>query len=255
MQTPDPKNISRLRHVPLFQHLPDEALAELAENVTPVHWEKDTVVYRKGDPGDSLFIILGGWVKIVTEDARGEELVLNHCGPGQAIGDVALIDGEPRSASVVALLPVNALELTRDAFIDALTRQPQLGFHIMRGLSARIRLSTTYIEKAIEWSHAVGQGDYSFMEQLDAEHKTVVTMSRSDEARVGEFLSAFFRMVEGVKAREDELRAQLRQLTIQIDEDRRKRDVEEIKKSDFFQGLKSATQRLRKQREDNEQEP
>jgi CRP-like cAMP-binding protein len=242
------KNIKHLRGVPLFKLLPDDVLVELAEKVVTREWNKDEVLFPKGAPGDSMYVLFRGWVKIVTTDNKGDELVLNHCGPGESIGDVALIDGEPRSAGVVALVPVKALELKRDVFLDVFNRQPALALGMMRSLTAKIRLSTIYIEKAIEWSHRVANGDYSFMDQLNAEHETVVTMSRSDEARVGEFLAAFFRMVEGVKKREDTLKQQVVELTIKIDEARRKQEVDELTESSFFQNLKSASQKLRRQR-------
>jgi len=242
-----------LKNVSIFRHLSEDALLELAQRVEPVSWDKDAVLFRKGDSGDAMYLIQSGWVKIVTQDASGNELVLNHCGPGEAVGDMALIDGEPRSATVVALLPGRALKLGRTALLDILQRQPALAMDILHGLSARLRLATTYIEKAIEWSHRVAQGDYAFMEQLGNEHKTIVTMSRSDEARVGEFLSAFFRMVEGVREREEALRKEVYQLKIEIDEARRQREVEEISKTDFFKNLKSVTQRLRRSREDEQQ--
>lgn len=245
------KNIRRLRNASFFKPLSDEMLVELAEQVETVELPKDYLLFSKGDPGDSLYIILQGWVKIVTEGSNGEELVLNHCGPGEAIGDVGLIDGEPRTAGVVTLSPMKAIYLKREVFQDILERQPLLALGVMRGMSSKIRFLTTYIEKAIDWSQCVARGDYGFMEQLDSEHSTIVTMSRQDEERVGEFLSAFYRMVQGVKEREDELKQQVQALSIKIDEVRRQQEVEQLTDSDFFKRLKSTTDRLRRSRGEN----
>jgi CRP-like cAMP-binding protein len=249
------KNVKRLQSVSLFKNLPPDVLIELAEKVEKRTWEKDEMLVRKGDPGDALYVLYSGWVKVVTTDEKGDELVLNHCGPGEAIGDVALIDEGVHPASAISLVPVKALELKRDAFIDIINRQPALALGVMRSLSARIRLFTTYIEKAIEWSHRVAKGDYGFMDQLNVEHRTIVTMSRPDEARVGEFLSAFFRMAEGVKQREDTLKQQVQELSIKFDAARREQEVDALTQTDFFQRLKTATGKFRRQREgDSKQE-
>lgn len=240
------KNVRRLQSVTLFKSLPTEALLELSDKVEKRTWEKDQILAGKGDPCDALYVIYGGWVKLVTTDAKGDEVVLNHCGPGEVIGDVALIDEGLHPAGVIALMPVKALELKREVFQDLIKRQPAMALGVMRGLASKIRLFTTYIEQAIEWSHRIANGDYGFMDQLGEEHRTIVTMSRPDEARVSEFLAAFFRMAEGVKQREETLKRQVIELTIQIDEARRERDVEELTQTSFFKRLKSATDRNRR---------
>jgi CRP-like cAMP-binding protein len=237
----------RLKNVDLFRHLPEDVLGELVLKSQTCEYESDLVLFRKGELGDAIYVILSGWVKVVTEDAQGEELVLNHCGPGEAVGEVSLLDGEPRSASVVTLMPVKAMVLKRDAFMDVLEQHPLLGMSIMRGLTAKIRLSTTYIEKAIEWSHRVAQGDYhSAIDQINSEQSIVVTRSRSDEARVGEFLSAFFRMIEGVRKREEDLKRQVQELTIQVDQARREQEVNELMQTPFYKKLKTARGKIRR---------
>ncbi|MBN2145766.1 MAG: cyclic nucleotide-binding domain-containing protein [Anaerolineales bacterium] len=240
--------IRRLKTVDYFKQSPDAVLVDLAQRVEMVEIPAQTRLFNKGDAGDSLYVIVSGWVKVVTVNAEGEELVLNHCGPGEAVGEVALIDGEPRTAGVVTLMPLKAIVLRRQAFLDVLDHHPAMALGVMQGLSGKIRLSTTYIEKAIEWSQHVAEGDYGFaMEQINAEHPTVVTRTRSDEARVAEFLSAFFKMVEGVKKREEELKSQVQELIIQVDEARRKQEVETVKQSDMFKRLKSARDKFRQQ--------
>ncbi len=240
--------VKRLRTVDFFRGMPDEILADLAERVTLVEFESGAVLFNKGDAGDALYLIVSGWVKVVTGNTEGEELMLNHCGPGEAVGEVALIDGEPRSAGVVTLMPLKALVLRRQDFMEVLNHHPGLALGVMQGLASKIRLSTTYIEKAIDWSQHVAKGDYHFaMDQINAEHPAVVTRSRSDEARVGEFLSSFFRMVEGVKQREEELKRQVQELTIQIDEALRKQEVETLKNSDLFKRLKEARDKFRQE--------
>ena len=239
-----------LRKLRLFQNIPDDVLAEMATTVERRHLAKDEILFRKGDPGASVYIVRTGWVKIVTEDKDGHELVLNHAGPAEVVGEMSLIDQEPRSAGVIALSPVEVLELKRGAFLNMLDKYPPLALDVMRNLARRVRFATTYIEQAIALSHRIAEGDYSFaMDQIQNVQSTIVDTRKEADVRANEMLSAFFRLVEGVKAREDSLKQQLRQLSIEIDESKRVQEVEKLTESTFFTNLKSAAQQLRQQRE------
>ena len=242
-----------LRQIPLIQALPAEALTSLAAEVTFRHIGDGEVLFHQGDPGASAFIIHKGWVKIVIHNEDGEEIVLNHCGPGEVIGEIALIDGDRRSAGVVALSPVTALELRRDLLLGVLGEQPQVALDVMRNFAARLRYATTYIEKAIAWSHRVGAGDY---ERAVAELQSAsgaVEREQGDGARASQLLAAFFAMVEGVRAREETLKQQIEALSIEIDEARRRELVEEVAQRAFFQDLKAAVRERRNRDESNEQ--
>lgn len=242
--------IQRLKTVDFFHDMPDEALENLAKQVEWIELKEGTTLFSKGDPGDSLYLIVSGWVKVVTTNQDGEELVLNHVGPGEVVGEVSLIDGEPRSAGVVTLTPFKAMILRRDVFLAELVGHPRLALGVMKGLAGKIRLSTTYIEKAIDWSQNVARGDYHFaIGKIQAEHPLVVTRSHSDEARVAEFLAAFSRMIEQVRQREENLKRQVQELTIQIDEVRRQQEVEALTQSDLFKRLKAAREKFRRQGE------
>lgn len=242
--------VRHLKKLPLIRGLPDDVIREMAQQVTPHHLQKDTVLIRKGGTGNSVYIIQTGWVKISTVDADGEELVLNHCGPGEVVGEMALIDDEPRSAWVTTLSPVKALELKRDVFMNVLQQQPILALDVMRNFSARLRFSTAYIEKAIEWSYRIAEGDYSFaMDQIKTAQSTIVDTSKADDVRAAELLTAFFRMVEGIREREESLKKQVQQLTIEIDETKRRQTFEEVAQSDFFVELKSTVKKMRQQQE------
>jgi CRP-like cAMP-binding protein len=244
--------IKYLQKLPLFQGLPEGIIVDMSQGVMTRRLAKDEILFQRGGPGSSLFVIRTGWVKITTVDGDGDELVLNHCGPSEVIGEMALIDEEPRSASVVALTDAEILELKREIFMEALHKQPLLAVDVMRNLSARIRYATTYIEKAIEWSHRIAEGDYSFaMDQIQTVQSTMMRQ-KSDEARAGELLSAFFEMVRGVQEREEHLKQQLRELSIEVDETKRKQDFESLTDSTFFTNLKTAARHMREERNKTE---
>ncbi|MBL8078094.1 MAG: cyclic nucleotide-binding domain-containing protein [Anaerolineales bacterium] len=234
----------QLRSTSLFRGLSDEMLATLAERAVMRKLAPNDILMKKGEAGDSLFLIHTGWVKIVTEDSKGDELILNKCGPGEIIGEMALLDSEPRSASVIALEDAEALEVKQSAFQDALDKDPDISLSIIRSYSNRLRFSTTYIEKAIDWAQKIAEGDYSFIDQTQPLSKNAQTA----DDKAAQLLSAFFTMVRKVKEREDGLKQQLEQLSFEIDQARRKQEFEEITGTEFYAKLKEQAKNLRQKR-------
>lgn len=104
-----------------------------------------TVFISEGDTADSAYVILGGRVKVFASDADGAEIVLNICGPGECIGDMAL-DGGPRSASVVTLDRVACAVVSRDALRRAIAGDPDFAMRLITTLIRRNRLATSKIK-------------------------------------------------------------------------------------------------------------
>ncbi len=233
-----------LKKTSLFKSLSDDMLNALAQNTTTRKLAPGDVLMRKGEIADSLFIINEGWVKIVTEDKKGDELIINKCGPGEIIGEMALLDSGPRSATVIAIENSEALELKQEAFQDLLDKNPNVSLSIIRSYSNRLRFSTKYIERAIDWSQKIAEGDYSFIDQTQQISKNAET----DDDKATQLLSAFFTMVRRVKEREDGLKQQLEQLTFEIDQSRRKQEFEEITSTEFYAKLKEQAKNLRDKR-------
>ena len=142
--------LNQLQKTTIFKNVTDEVLADVAIKASTRKLVKDEVLMRKGETGDSLFMIHDGWVKIVTEDSKGDELILNKCGPGETIGEMALLDGSPRSATVIALNDAEVLELKKDVFEEILEQRSDVSLAIIRSYSDRLRFATTYIEKTID---------------------------------------------------------------------------------------------------------
>jgi CRP-like cAMP-binding protein len=240
---------NQLKKFFLFSGLPDDMLDALTQKVQKRNFASGEVIFVKGDEGDSMYVIETGWVKIVAKDSQGEELVLNQVGPGEAIGEMSLFDNEPRSAGVIALVDTSVLELKREDFENLLQKRPDIAISFIRSMSSRLRFSTTYIQKAIEWTKHVAEGDYSFIERSIPLGQPGADVSDQDKA--GQLLSAFFQMVQGVKAREDDLKQQLEKLTFEIDQTKRKKEFEEITGSEFYAKLKEQAKELRAKRTDN----
>lgn len=124
-----------LRPVSLFQGLRRATLLEIAKRTTAKSYAAGATVVREGDPGASLCIVVEGRLAV----RHGDE-VLSTLSPGDYFGDISLIDGEPRSATIVALDDVELLELGAADF-ESLIAIPYVARAVMRNLAAIIRSS------------------------------------------------------------------------------------------------------------------
>ncbi len=237
------KTIRQLRQALLFRELPDEMLRNIAEKVRPLSLKKDGILFRKEDPGDSLFIIGKGRVKIVTQDASGLELTINQCGAGETVGDMSLFDQARRSAGVIALEKVDALELKRSDFLNLIDQRPDIALSVIRGMSARTRWNTEFIQKVTEWSKKIAEGDFSFAEQEQSDN---LLSGISSKDRASQFLTAFFSMARNVKA----LQQEVVQLRIEINETKRRKEVVQITTSDYYISLKEKLKALREEEDE-----
>lgn len=134
--------IELLKHVDLFKHLTDIQLTELAAQSREVSFRKHAILMTEGDAGESMYVINTGSVKVYVSDDEGRELVLYQQGTGAVIGDIALLDDEPRSASVSTLEPSTALMIGKQAFLDCLRNSPEMAINIIRSLTQRLRDAT-----------------------------------------------------------------------------------------------------------------
>ena len=237
--------LEKIHNADFFKELSNEALEAVAAKTTLRRFSVDEVLMRKGDPADSFYLILEGHLKIVTTDARGDEIIINKVGPGETIGELALVDERPRSAGAVALENVEALEMTKDAFFSLLDQRLDVSLGILRGFSHRLRFSTTDIEKVIDWSQKTAEGDYSFLEHT----QPITNRPGTDDDKAAQLLSTFYTMVRKVKAREEGLKQQVEKLAFEIDQERRKKEFEEITSTEFYARLKDQAQTIRRKRQ------
>ncbi len=142
MTTELQNNQSLLSEVELFSHLTEEQLQQLALQARESSFRKHAVIMSEGDQGDSMYVIKSGSVKIFLSDDDGRELVLYEQGVGSAIGDIALLDDAPRSASVIALEPTSVMIISKEAFLGCLRQSPDTAINIIRSLTTRLREAT-----------------------------------------------------------------------------------------------------------------
>ncbi|MDE3230255.1 MAG: Crp/Fnr family transcriptional regulator [Chloroflexota bacterium] len=135
-----------LADIPLFATLDLEELRELA-SVTRRHtFGQGEIIFHRDDPGATLFVIKSGRVRIFISSPEGQEVALAVFGPGEAFGELALLDGQPRSASAIAIEPVESYTIQRGDFIAVATRRPRIALQMLATLSRRLRQTDAMVE-------------------------------------------------------------------------------------------------------------
>jgi len=138
-----------LRRCPLFSGLGEQELAALARLAQQHEFARDEVIFEMQEPADGLYVIASGRVKVCVATSGGKELILATLGPEQFFGEMALIDNEPRSASVVAQLPTMTYRIHRNDFEALLATHPGLARVMLRELSLRLRRANAQMESLI----------------------------------------------------------------------------------------------------------
>jgi CRP-like cAMP-binding protein len=131
--------VATLARVDLFATLDEAELAALGERVRRRRYPKGATVFVEGDPGTGLYAVERGRVAITRTSAEGKELVFAVRGPGEFFGDMALLDGEPRSADAVTVEECWLLLLHRDDFLKFLEGHPKATARLLVVLSRRLR--------------------------------------------------------------------------------------------------------------------
>lgn len=128
-----------LATVPLFGGLGAADLERFADVTRERAYSKGSVILFQDDPGDALFIVRSGRVKVVLIGEDGREVILGILGVGQHFGELALIDGEPRSAHVIAMEDAQLFVLRREDFRSRVSESPSIAWALLSELSRRLR--------------------------------------------------------------------------------------------------------------------
>ena len=129
--------LSALGQVVLFQDVSPSSLELMLQHMTEQCFSSGEIVFHEGDPGDRFFLILEGKMHIYVE-RQGTVVTYSHLHSGECFGEMALIDDEPRSATVQAEEPSRCLTLSKQEFNVLLATHPQLTLGVMKNLSHRL---------------------------------------------------------------------------------------------------------------------
>lgn len=144
-------NVELLRGVTLFARLTPTHLRLLGSSLSRRSYARGETIFHQGSDGDLLYLIVRGQVRIFTVSQLGQELSVKVFRDGDFFGELALLDGLPRSASAQAMRATTALTLHRHAFREAICGDPAIALAVLEELSARLRRTNIYAE------HLAGQ--------------------------------------------------------------------------------------------------
>jgi len=152
-----------LRNVPIFTDLTDSDLTKIASKMVPRVYEKGQMILLEESTGETFFIITQGAVKVTRLSADGREVILAILGESDFFGEMSLLDGEGRSANIVANEDAKVLTLSRNDFLDCLESYPKIAIALLEELATRLRKSDQQIES---------------LSLSDSEHRIGITLIR-----------------------------------------------------------------------------
>ena len=128
-----------VKKTPLFAALDDETAMRLADSMTPIRLARGESVFEEGDPGDSLYVIVTGKMKLARTSGDGRESLLSVLGPGEMFGELSLFDPGPRHSTGYVVSDSELISLGNDALRGFLAEHPEVAMQMLAGLAHRLR--------------------------------------------------------------------------------------------------------------------
>jgi CRP-like cAMP-binding protein len=150
------EQVTFLRNVPIFNELSDQELEKIAALGVRKKYKKGSIILLEEETGAALFVIITGKVKIVRMDDDGREVILSILGESDFFGEMAILDGLTRSASVVATSKSELFMIHRRDFLKLLNDYPMVAIALLRELTGRLRKADTQI-KSLSLKDAAGR--------------------------------------------------------------------------------------------------
>src|SRR6266581_9408867 len=138
--------LALLRRHPLFGAIAPELLERLSSYATTRAVHRGDSIFAKGDPGNSLYAVCAGTVKISVPSADGKDAVFNLVGEGEIFGEIALLDGRPRTADATAMTDCELVVIERREFVTFLRSEPDVMLKLMEILCERLRRTSDQVQ-------------------------------------------------------------------------------------------------------------
>ena len=138
--------LTLLERTHLFRGLPVATMRQLSALASRRPYKDGAIVFARGDPGDALYGVVAGKIRISASTRDGKEVFLNIMEPGDTFGEIALLDGNPRTATARAAVPSELMIIMREQFLTLLQREPTLTIHLLQLLCQRIRWTSGWAE-------------------------------------------------------------------------------------------------------------
>ena len=159
-------NLDQLKNVPIFADLSSSDLEKISNKMILRNYNKGQVILLEESKGETFFVIKTGEVKVTKLSDDGREVILAILGESEFFGEMSLLDGEGRSANIVANEDSTALTLSRNDFLSCLDSYPKIAISLLEELAVRLRKSDKHIES---------------LSLSDSEHRIGITIARLAE--------------------------------------------------------------------------
>jgi CRP/FNR family transcriptional regulator, cyclic AMP receptor protein len=146
---PGNNKLSVLRQHPIFRDLGNEALDQLCRYAKHITLKRGANIFSKGDPGNSLFAVISGTVKISISSPDGRNAILNLINAGETFGEMSVLDGQPRSTDAIANTNCELYVIDRREFLPFVRSQPELAMKFIELLCTRLRWTSDQVEQVI----------------------------------------------------------------------------------------------------------
>ena len=138
--------MSDLKHISIFEGLPDEELTAIEAIAVTRNYPKNSVIIHEGEMANAMYMVSTGTVRVYVSDDQGKEFVLNSMGPGEYFGELSLLDDEKRSASVMTTEKSTFSIIYKDEFTKAIANNPNLAMAMLKNLAASVRQLTDNVK-------------------------------------------------------------------------------------------------------------
>lgn len=235
------QRVNLLRAVRFFAGAPEGALPVVAEALEPVRLPAGVTLFHKGDVGDSMYVIASGRLRV-----HDGPLTFNELGPGDVVGEMAVLDASPRSASVTALEEAELLCLDQAHLYRLMESHAGVTRGIIQVLSRHLRNRVSDLADDYAYINQVLMIATAAQALNDGSYRpdSIAEVTRRDDA-LGQLARTFQKMAAELIARERSLRREVQQLRIEIDRGRQQDQVAEITTSDYFRQLQQRAADLR----------
>ena len=189
-----------LKESALFQGIDLLVLKELVAVMKLEHYAAGTLLFNKDDPGEEMFIILNGEVRIFIKNEDGHEFTIRQFSEGQIFGEFTLLDQTTRSTSADVTEDADLLCLDRNTFLEFMKTHAAIGLRMMRGLAGRIRYTTDYLQAVMDSTKLLSEGNYN---------NALTSITDSPDPNIHNLHAAFVDMIHRVKERQTELQKKI----------------------------------------------
>jgi CRP-like cAMP-binding protein len=245
------QKLELMRSISLFMDTTEAERQQLASLLEEVDYPANTLIFAKDSHGDCLYIVAKGVVRVHDEDRT-----LNYISTGEVFGEMALLDAQPRVASVTVIEDAVLLRLDQEPFYELMADYPQVARGVIRMLTQRLRARVHDMHEDYLYIQAMNAVTGAAMALESGKYDTASiapVMARGDA--LGHLAVVFDKVANEMQTREKMLKQEVQSLRIKIDQSKKEAEVSQIVESEYFRDLQSRVKQMKRPRQTGEQPP